>query len=174
LIALLVKWMSNGPVLERTLHAGKGGRHFNCLKFRTNEGENPARTTRIGRFLLRYRSDELPQLANILRGKMSLVGPAPLPVGVLETGTVSREYAAWQETRSLIQPGLTGLWQVSPSTLSFDDMVQLDLEYIQSRSLSLDLSILLSTPLQVIRGVRMAEYPVIETRATAQSVGTLS
>jgi lipopolysaccharide/colanic/teichoic acid biosynthesis glycosyltransferase len=159
LIALLVKLTSKGPLFKKTLHVGQGGRHFHGVTFRTREAQQPHRTTRIGRVLLRCRADELPQLANILRGRMSFVGPAPLPVKVLQNATAGEEAATWTETRSLVQPGLTGLWQTGARTFSFDEMMPLDLEYIQNRSLLLDLGILLRTPAAVLRGVRLAEYP---------------
>jgi lipopolysaccharide/colanic/teichoic acid biosynthesis glycosyltransferase len=158
-IALLMKIKSKGPVLEKSLHVGKGGRHFNCIKFRTTQVDDPSRITGIGRFLLRYRSDELPQLANILRGRMSFVGPAPLAVENADTSTLRHDAIIWWEARSLVQPGLTGLWQTSRDSLSFDEMMQLDVEYIQSRSLCLYISILLGTPLAVIRGTRIPEIP---------------
>src|SRR5205823_2628291 len=154
LIALIVKITSVGPVLDRKLHVGKGGRHFNSLKFRTTHIHDSNRTTPIGRFLVRYRNDELPQLANVVRGKMSFVGPAALPVDAVDIGALSQPEIAWLETRSLVQPGLTGLWQVSHSALSLNDMLQLDFEYMRNRSFSLDLSILWGTPVRVIRGIR--------------------
>ncbi|MBV9268134.1 MAG: sugar transferase [Acidobacteriaceae bacterium] len=156
-IAILLKVTSSGPVFEKRLHVGKGGRYFNSLKFRTTQMKDSKRVTALGRLLVRFRSDELPQLANILRGKMSFVGPAPLPVDALEIGALCAEDVTWFKTRSVVQPGLTGLWQVAHSTLSFEEMVQLDLEYIQHHSFSLDLSILLATPIPVIRGTRLPE-----------------
>jgi exopolysaccharide biosynthesis polyprenyl glycosylphosphotransferase len=173
-IALWIKLTSEGPVLYRSARVGKGGRHFTFLKFRSMYQANhralvahrneksghifklrdDPRVTKPGRFLRRFSLDELPQLINILRGEMSLVGPRPLPAQDLDPDGMSRQFAAWSEGRARVQPGLTGLWQVSGrSTLAFDDMIRLDLEYIQNWSLFLDLNILLSTPMLVLKGV---------------------
>jgi lipopolysaccharide/colanic/teichoic acid biosynthesis glycosyltransferase len=174
LIALFVKITSKGPAFGKLPCVGKGGRHFTCLKFRTTYvDDDPAlpalsgpladaapvpydaqRITPVGRFLRRYSLDELPQLINILRGEMSFVGPRPLPARDLGPDGMSQEFFAWSESRARVRPGLTGLWQVSGrSNLSFEDMIQLDLEYIQTRSFSLDISIILETPMPVLRGV---------------------
>jgi exopolysaccharide biosynthesis polyprenyl glycosylphosphotransferase len=162
LITLAVKLSSHGPVLFRSTRRGIGQRPFDCLKFRTmqtdaeqrqadleefNEAsgalfkirEDP-RLTAIGRFLRRFSFDELPQLVNVLRGEMSLVGPRPLP---------ERDYEMledWHRKRYLVLPGITGLWQVSGrSELDFDDLVHLDFIYLERWSLALDLTILLKT-----------------------------
>jgi lipopolysaccharide/colanic/teichoic acid biosynthesis glycosyltransferase len=156
--ALAVKLTSKGPVLARSLHVGKGGRHFNCVRFRTT-ATDPLVLTRVGRLLVKYRFDELPQLLNILRGKMSFVGPAPLLVSVIEGGRISSPEKSWVKVRTLALPGLTGLWQMSHSTMSFEEMLQLDLAYIRTRSISLDIGILLGTPWSVMRGIRVPEYP---------------
>jgi lipopolysaccharide/colanic/teichoic acid biosynthesis glycosyltransferase len=102
-------------------------------------GHDP-RITRVGRFLRKTSLDELPQLVNILRGEMSFVGPRPaIPYEV-------KQYQGWHRRRLVVTQGLTGLWQVSGrNELSFDDMVQLDLEYVQCRSLWLDVKIMLAT-----------------------------
>jgi exopolysaccharide biosynthesis polyprenyl glycosylphosphotransferase len=161
-ITLAVRLSSRGPVVFRSMRRGIGQRPFACLKFRTmhvhakesqaeleqlNEAsgalfkirEDP-RLTPVGRLLRRFSLDELPQLVNVLRGEMSLVGPRPLP---------ERDYAMledWHRKRYLVLPGLTGLWQVSGrSELDFDDLVHLDFIYLESWSLALDLSILLKT-----------------------------
>jgi exopolysaccharide biosynthesis polyprenyl glycosylphosphotransferase len=172
-ISLLVKATSKGPVFHKSLRIGKGGRVFTFLKIRSMfvgvdraglaEGKdanghlfkikNDPRVTPVGRFLRRYSLDELPQLINILRGDMSFVGPRPLPACDLGPDGMSASYAAWSEGRAKVQPGLTGLWQISGrSDLSFEDMVRLDLSYIQNWSLVLDLRILLYTPGEVLRG----------------------
>jgi exopolysaccharide biosynthesis polyprenyl glycosylphosphotransferase len=172
-IGALVKATSKGPVLHRSRRIGKGGRQFIFLKFRSmfsdserrsviadNEKtghifkiKNDPRVTPIGRILRRYSLDELPQLMNILCGEMSFVGPRPLPVSDLGPDGMSKQYAAWSEGRAKVYPGLTGLWQVSGrSDLPFEDMVRLDLSYIQNWSLALDIRILLETPSMVLRG----------------------
>jgi exopolysaccharide biosynthesis polyprenyl glycosylphosphotransferase len=174
LIALLVKFTSDGPILYNSFRVGKGGRYFKFLKFRSmyvnadrarrdvgNEKSghiykmrNDPRVTPIGRILRRYSLDELPQLINVLRGEMSLVGPRPLPAADLDPDGMSRRFTAWAEGRSGVQPGITGLWQVSGrSDLSFEDMVRLDLEYIRNWSLMLDIKIILETPMLVLKGM---------------------
>ena len=162
LIALAVKLDSPGPILYGQLRVGKDGRQFRMLKFRSmvvdadrrlaelraqNEAIGPLfkmrrdpRVTRVGRFIRRWSLDELPQLFNVLRGEMSLVGPRPpVPSEVVQ-------YEDWQFGRLRAVPGLTGLWQVSGrSDVSFHDMVRLDLYYIRNWSLALDFEILLRT-----------------------------
>jgi len=162
LLTLAVLLSSKGPVLYRSTRRGIGQRPFHCLKFRTmrsdaeqhqadleelNEAsgalfkirEDP-RLTSVGRLLRRFSLDELPQLVNVLRGEMSLVGPRPLP---------ERDYEMleeWHRKRYLVLPGITGLWQVSGrSELDFDDLVHLDFIYLERWSLALDLTILLKT-----------------------------
>jgi exopolysaccharide biosynthesis polyprenyl glycosylphosphotransferase len=173
-IAVLVKLSSAGPVLYKAPRVGRGGRYFMFLKFRSmytathrsdlaNANEKQGhifkmrrdpRVTPIGRFIRRYSLDELPQLINVLRGEMSLVGPRPLPAGDLGPDGMSRQFAEWSEGRSAVYPGITGLWQVNGrSELSFEEMVSLDLEYIRDWSLLLDLKILLATPSFVVRGI---------------------
>jgi exopolysaccharide biosynthesis polyprenyl glycosylphosphotransferase len=161
-IALLIKLDSPGPIFYAQERVGRHGRRFRMLKFRSmrrdadkllvqlrdrNEAIGPLfkmradpRVTRIGRVLRRLSIDELPQLINVLRGEMSLVGPRPpLPSEVAE-------YEEWQFGRLRAVPGLTGLWQVSGrSDVPFHDMVRLDLHYIRNWSLSLDMKILLRT-----------------------------
>jgi exopolysaccharide biosynthesis polyprenyl glycosylphosphotransferase len=167
--AVIVKLSSRGPVIYKSMRPGIGGRPFACFKFRTmyenaedmqhelephNEvvggaifkiREDP-RVTPIGRFLRRWSLDELPQLLNVLKGDMSLVGPRPLPM---------RDYERledWHRKRYLVLPGMTGLWQVSGrSELDFDELVRLDFLYLERWSIFLDLSILLKTIPAVIR-----------------------
>jgi exopolysaccharide biosynthesis polyprenyl glycosylphosphotransferase len=174
LIAVLVKMSSKGPVIYRAPRVGKGGRHFTFLKFRTmhqglenrqglehnNEKsghvfkmKRDPRITTVGRYLRRFSLDELPQLANVLMGDMSLVGPRPLPAGDLDPDGQSRRFHAWAEQRSRVLPGITGLWQIrGRSDLTFDQMVEYDVEYIRNWSLNLDIRILLETPLKVFTG----------------------
>ena len=173
-IAAQIKATSQGPVLYKSRRVGKGGRHFTFLKFRSmylandraivargNEKNghifkmrNDPRVTPVGRYLRRYSLDELPQFINVLRGEMSIVGPRPLPAGDLGPDGMSAQFAMWSEGRARVRPGLTGLWQVSGrSDLAFEDMVRLDLAYIQNWSLALDVRIMFDTPLLVLRGV---------------------
>ena len=168
LIALLIKLSSRGPVLYHSVRPGIGGQPFACFKFRTmvhgaehlqdelepnNEVEGALfkirrdpRVTPVGRFLRRWSLDELPQLFNVLRGEMSLVGPRPLP---------QRDYDKledWHRKRYLVLPGMTGLWQVSGrSELDFDELVRLDFLYLERWSVFLDLTIMLKTIPAVIR-----------------------
>jgi exopolysaccharide biosynthesis polyprenyl glycosylphosphotransferase len=166
--AVAIKLSSRGPVLYRSPRPGIGGRPFACFKFRTmvsnadlrqeeleslNEVggaifkiRRDPRITPVGRFLRRWSLDELPQLFNVLRGEMSLVGPRPLP---------QRDYdrlEPWHRKRYLVLPGMTGLWQVSGrSELDFDELVRLDFLYLERWSVFLDLTILLKTIPAVIR-----------------------
>jgi exopolysaccharide biosynthesis polyprenyl glycosylphosphotransferase len=167
--ALAIKLTSPGPVMFRQTRTGLHGRPFLIFKFRTmttdaerqradllhrNEADGPVfkmrqdpRTTRVGGLLRRTSVDELPQLLNVVRGDMSLVGPRPLPVTeaalVAPSGGVSR---------TAVRPGMTGLWQVSGrSALTYDDLAQLDAAYAASWSLAWDLRILLRTPACVLR-----------------------
>ena len=161
-IALAIKLDSPGPVLYRQRRVGKDSALFNMLKFRSmvidadqrlaelalrNEAigplfkiRNDPRVTRVGRILRRCSLDELPQLANVLTGEMSLVGPRPpLPSEIAK-------YEDWQLGRLRALPGMTGLWQVSGrSEVPFNDMVRLDMHYVRNWSLGLDLEIMLRT-----------------------------
>ncbi len=161
-IAAAVKLSSRGPVIYRSIRPGMAGKPFHCFKFRTmrahadqiqanleplNEKSGALfkirrdpRLTGIGRFLRRFSLDELPQLVNVVRGEMSLVGPRPLPMRDFE------RLEEWHKKRYLVLPGITGLWQVSGrSELDFDDLVRLDFLYLERWSILLDLSILLKT-----------------------------
>jgi exopolysaccharide biosynthesis polyprenyl glycosylphosphotransferase len=161
-IALAVKLSSRGPVIYRSVRPGIGGAPFACFKFRTmyrdadqrqadleslNEANgaifkirHDPRLTPVGRILRRFSLDELPQLANVVRGEMSLVGPRPLPMRDFE------RLENWHKKRYLVLPGITGLWQVSGrSDLDFDDLVRLDFLYLERWSPFLDLTILLKT-----------------------------
>jgi exopolysaccharide biosynthesis polyprenyl glycosylphosphotransferase len=168
-IALAIKLDSPGPAIFSQMRIGKGGRPFTCYKFRTmhvgaekekqklaalNEAQGALfkirkdpRMTRVGRVLRRISLDELPQLYNILKGDMSLVGPRPqLPEEV-------NQYMEWHKKRLETWPGLTGLWQVSGrSNLTFDEMCLLDIYYIENWSPVLDTKILLRTLPKVILG----------------------
>ncbi len=162
LIAALIKLTSTGPVFYRDSRVGLGERAFEMFKFRTmsadasarraeldkqNEAEgalfkirDDPRVTKIGAVLRRLSVDELPNMLNVLRGEMSLVGPRPLPAS---------DYALleeWHRKRSFVLPGMTGLWQISGrSDLSFDDLVRLDFYYLENWSIWLDVTILAKT-----------------------------
>ena len=180
LIALLIKLGSPGPVFYAQERVGMDGRMFLCYKFRTmhlgadskmhreyqkqfiagsaeanlGDGDRPvykfqsdSRVTRVGRWLRRASLDEVPQLFNVLRGDMSVVGPRPpIPYEV-------EHYELWHRKRLDMKPGLTGLWQVSGrNRLPFEEMVKLDLYYIENWSLLLDLKIIMRTLLVIVRG----------------------
>lgn len=162
LIALAIKLNSPGPVLFRQTRVGRGGREFTIHKFRSmhqgaeeekegladlNEVRGPVfkirndpRLTPVGRVLRRWSLDELPQLYNVLRGEMSLVGPRP------PTPSEVAAYQDWHMKRLAVSPGMTGLWQVSGrSELPFDEMALLDIYYVENWSPALDAKILLRT-----------------------------
>jgi exopolysaccharide biosynthesis polyprenyl glycosylphosphotransferase len=170
LVSLAIKLTSPGPVLFIQKRVGINKRNFNLYKFRTmvhgaekmqaklealNEVSGPVfkikndpRVTRIGKFLRKTSIDELPQLINVLKADMSLVGPRPLPI---------RDYNGfdkdWQRRRFSIRPGITCLWQINGrSTIPFEKWMKLDMEYIDRWSLGLDLKILLKTIPAVFRG----------------------
>jgi exopolysaccharide biosynthesis polyprenyl glycosylphosphotransferase len=169
LVALAIKLESQGPIIFSQLRVGKGGRRFWIYKFRSmvddaeaqkeqllslNEADGPLfkikddpRRTRLGKWLRKWSLDELPQLYNILRGDMSLVGPRPpIPTEVAQ-------YKEWHKRRLEVSPGLTGLWQVSGrSGLTFDEMALLDIYYIENWSLGLDAKILIQTVPKVLFG----------------------
>lgn len=169
LIAVAIRFDSPGPVLFRQTRVGVGGKRFTIYKFRSmyegaeaeqerlrslDETDGPIfkirddpRLTRVGRLLRHTSLDEMPQLWNVLRGEMSLVGPRPpLPSEV-------SSYMEWHKKRLQVRPGMTGLWQVSGrSLLSFDEMVLLDIYYIENWSLWLDFKILVRTIPQVLWG----------------------
>jgi exopolysaccharide biosynthesis polyprenyl glycosylphosphotransferase len=168
LVSIAILLESRGPLFFTQERVGQGGKVFTVFKFRsmTRDAERrldevrgnnevvdgptfkwraDTRTTRVGRFLRRTSLDELPQLFNVLLGDMSLVGPRP----PLETEVVM--YESWQLERLAVRPGMTGLWQVSGrSDLSFSEMVELDLRYVRSWSVWLDILLLLRTPLAVV------------------------
>jgi lipopolysaccharide/colanic/teichoic acid biosynthesis glycosyltransferase len=168
-IAAAVKLSSHGPVFYRDRRVGLGEQEFGMLKFRTmradaagrqaeleasNEADGPLfkmredpRVTSIGAWMRRFSLDEIPQLWNVLRGEMSLVGPRPLPLRDFQ------QLEAWHRKRYLVLPGVTGLWQISGrSNLGFDDLVRLDFYYLENWSIWLDISILGKTVPAVLSG----------------------
>lgn len=167
--AISIKLDSKGPVLYRQQRIGKNGQMLHMFKFRSmivnadeqkelldaqNEADGPVfkikndpRVTKVGRFIRKYSIDELPQLFNVLKGEMSLVGPRPPVPSEVE------KYGDWEWRRLEVVPGITGLWQVSGrSDLSFQQWVNLDVYYIENWSLVLDLKILLKTVPTVLKG----------------------
>jgi exopolysaccharide biosynthesis polyprenyl glycosylphosphotransferase len=168
-IAAAIKLDSRGPVFYVDRRIGVGEQEFGMLKFRTMtpdaadrqaelEDENEAsgalfkirddpRVTRVGKWLRRFSIDELPQLANVLRGQMSLVGPRPLPL------RDHAKLAEWHRARYHVLPGMTGLWQISGrSGLEFDDLVRLDFTYIENWSIWSDVTIIARTIPAVVSG----------------------
>jgi exopolysaccharide biosynthesis polyprenyl glycosylphosphotransferase len=169
LIAVAVKLDSRGPIFYLDRRIGVGEREFGMLKFRTmvagaqelqaeleeaNEAggalfkiKDDPRVTRVGRVLRRLSLDEIPQILNVLKGEMSLVGPRPLPL---------RDYELleeWHRARYAVLPGMTGLWQISGrSGLDFDDLVRLDFTYIENWSIWLDVTIIARTIPAVLSG----------------------
>ncbi|MGE5047088.1 MAG: sugar transferase [Deltaproteobacteria bacterium] len=168
-VVALIKLTSRGPVFFRQTRVGLHGRTFNMLKFRSmvvnaeslkaslaalNEQAGPVfkmrrdpRVTPIGRFIRKYSIDELPQLINVLRGDMSVVGPRPpVPDELLK-------YEAWQRRRLSVRPGLTCIWQVSGrNQISFEDWMLLDMQYIDHWSLARDFQLIFRTIPVVITG----------------------
>jgi len=152
-IALLLRVVDGSPVLFRQARPGERGRPFTLLKFRTmrpGDAADVLRLTRLGRLLRAVSLDELPQLWNVLRGEMSLVGPRPLLPQYLE------RYDARQRRRHEVPPGITGLAQVEGrNSLSWEEKLELDVRYVEERSLALDLRLIARTVLAVLarRGV---------------------
>jgi lipopolysaccharide/colanic/teichoic acid biosynthesis glycosyltransferase len=168
-VGLLIKLTSKGPILFKQERVGLNGKSFRMLKFRSmvvnaeqlkarlealNEQSGPVfkmkndpRITSVGRFIRRYSIDELPQLINVLRGDMSIVGPRPpVPKEVAK-------YEPWQRRRLSVRPGLTCIWQVSGRNhISFQDWMYLDMRYIDHWSLSQDFDLILRTVPVVLTG----------------------
>ena len=169
LCAIAIALDSRGPVFFLQERVGFGRRRFRVFKFRTmvvdaealqpaleslNEASGPVfkiakdpRVTRVGRWLRRTSIDELPQLINVLKGEMSLVGPRPLPVRDVE-----RIDVRWHRRRFSVKPGITCLWQVQSRAPAFDEWIRLDMEYIDNWSLALDFKILAKTIPAVFSG----------------------
>ena len=166
IIAILIKIDSKGPAFFLQKRCGKDGREFNMYKFRTmvkdaetlkkrlkNEMDGPMfklkndpRITWLGRILRKLSLDELPQLLNVLKGEMSLVGPRPLADEEMVGDDI------WREIRLSVRPGMTGLWQImGRDSGKFSDWITYDTEYVQKRSLFMDIKILFLTIIPVLR-----------------------
>ncbi len=178
LISIGIRISSSGPILYRQTRIGKDGKPFRMLKFRSMQVKNnpdlhreyvqmliqqnidprsmgkssvkligDPRITGVGKYLRKFSLDELPQFFNVLRGEMSMVGPRPSLPYEYEV------YSDWHKQRLRVSPGITGLWQVKAhNTVAFDEMVKLDIEYIRTMNLWLDLKIMALTPVEMIRG----------------------
>jgi len=173
-----IRISSPGPIFYRQKRIGKNGIPYDMLKFRSMQVQNnpdlhkeyvqklirentkppplgkgslkllgDPRVTGLGKYLRRFSIDELPQFFNVLKGEMSIVGPRPpLPYEY-------DVYQEWHKKRLSVLPGITGLWQVKArNTVSFDEMVRLDLEYIQTMNLWMDIKLILLTPIAMIKG----------------------
>ncbi len=159
LVAILIKMDSPGPVFFRHYRVGKDGNHFVLWKFRSMSTDVPeyeasprsvvdGRLTRIGRLIRRLSFDEMPQLINVLKGEMSLVGPRP------EMPFIVARYHPVECERLIARPGITGLWQISPArAFPIHENLEYDLHYIRNQNLFLDCAIVLRTIAAVIRGV---------------------
>lgn len=167
IIVALIKFEDGGPIIFKQIRVGKNGKEFFIYKFRSmridaekikstllikNEVsgamfkmKNDPRITKIGKFIRKTSLDEIPQFVNVLKGDMSLVGPRPPLREEVDS------YSKYDKQRLMVTPGISGLWQVSGrSNLSFSEMVELDLKYIQKRSAWLDLKIMLKTIWHII------------------------
>ena len=168
LCALAIRLESPGPIMFRQMRTGQHGVRFPMFKFRTmvqNAEElkaslqhlnilpppdfkipNDPRITRVGGFLRKTSLDELPQILNVIRGEMSIVGPRP-------TSFAASTYDLWHSERLEVVPGITGLWQIKGrGTMTFDERLRLDIEYIERRSTMLDLRLIAETALAVFKG----------------------
>jgi lipopolysaccharide/colanic/teichoic acid biosynthesis glycosyltransferase len=166
--AIAIRLDSPGPIVFKQMRTGRDGVRFPMYKFRTmvrNAEElkaslqhlnilpapdfkipNDPRITRVGKLLRKTSLDELPQVLNVIRGEMSIVGPRP-------TSFAASTYDLWHSERLEVVPGITGLWQVKGrGTMTFDERLRLDIEYIERRSTSLDLKLIVMTALAVFRG----------------------
>jgi lipopolysaccharide/colanic/teichoic acid biosynthesis glycosyltransferase len=172
IIAVVIRLTSKGPAIFRQQRAGKNAKPFTFYKFRTMRvdvdafGPSPKsaqdpRLTRIGRFLREYSLDELPQLFNVLKGDMSVVGPRPLYISQVS------EWNKRQEKRLLVKPGLTGLAQISGRAgLTQEEKLELDVKYVESESFFTDIRIMLATFGQVFGRKGIYENRYSETKYT--------
>ena len=171
-IIIAIRVSSKGPAVFKQKRAGKDGRPFTFYKFRTmradvdpfgsspKSGDDP-RLTRIGKFLREYSLDELPQLFNVLKGNMSIVGPRPLYVSQMA------EWNERQQKRLLVKPGLTGLAQISGrGELTREDKLEHDVKYVETASFWTDIKIILATVIHVFRRKSIYEKRYSQTEYT--------
>lgn len=171
-IAIAIRLASKGPAIFRQERAGKNGRPFIFYKFRTMKdnvepfGPSPkcgedTRLTKVGKFLREYSLDELPQLLNVLKGDMSIVGPRPLYVSQMA------EWNERQKKRLFVKPGLTGLAQISGrGELTREEKLELDVKYVETACFFVDIKIILATIAQVFRRKHIYEKRYSETEFT--------
>jgi lipopolysaccharide/colanic/teichoic acid biosynthesis glycosyltransferase len=171
-IVIAIRVSSKGPAVFKQKRAGKNGTPFTFYKFRTmktdvdpfgsspKSGDDP-RLTKIGKFLREYSLDELPQLFNVLKGDMSIVGPRPLYVSQMA------EWNERQKKRLLVKPGLTGLAQISGrGELTREEKLELDVKYVETASFRTDIKIILATIIQVFRRKSIYEKRYSQTEYT--------
>jgi len=159
LAAVMIRLESKGPVLFRQIRVGQHGKLFEILKFRSMKADAPKnsrspeepsddRITRVGRYLRKTSIDEVPQLINVLKGDMSLVGPRP------EMPFITEEYGPWEAARLNVPQGITGLWQLSADRrYAIHQSIEYDLYYIHNRTLMMDVAILFHTLVYAAKGV---------------------
>lgn len=159
ILAIAIRSESKGPILFRQTRVGINGKLFEILKFRSMKVDAPkyarspnehsdSRITRVGRFLRKTSLDELPQLINVLKGDMTLVGPRP------EMPFITEEYGPWEATRLTVPQGITGLWQLSADRqFAIHQSIEYDLYYIQNRTVLMDIAILLHTLVYAAKGI---------------------
>ncbi|VYT79844.1 sugar transferase [Clostridium tertium] len=150
IVAILIKIDSKGSTIFSQVRVGYKGREFKIYKFRTmvedaEELKKDPRITKIGKFIRKTSIDELPQLLNILRGDMSIVGPRPSLPGEV------KNFDTWMLKRLEVKPGLTCYWQVSGrNNIEFDDWMKLDIKYVEERNLFIDTKLILKTTLLLL------------------------
>ena len=159
ILAIAIRSESKGPIFFRQTRVGMNGKLFEILKFRSMKVDAPkyarspnehsdSRITRVGRFLRKTSLDELPQLINVLKGDMTLVGPRP------EMPFITEEYGPWEATRLTVPQGITGLWQLSADRqFAIHQSIEYDLYYIQNRTVLMDIAILLHTLVYAAKGI---------------------
>jgi lipopolysaccharide/colanic/teichoic acid biosynthesis glycosyltransferase len=158
-LAIAIRFESKGPIFFRQTRVGQDGNLFEILKFRSMKVDAPkyarspnehtdSRITRVGRFLRKTSLDEIPQLINVLKGDMTLVGPRP------EMPFITEEYGPWESTRLTVPQGITGLWQLSADRqFAIHQSIEYDLYYIQNRTVLMDIAILLHTLVYAAKGI---------------------